>query len=55
MTEKLDWFKAEVAITDKDDIIILEEFKTAPFDRSKAICHVEGIYKLVYDKVMPDG
>jgi hypothetical protein len=44
-----------VVITDNDDIVPLKDFREHPFDRNKAILNLEGLYKFIDEKVMPDG
>ena len=44
-----------VAITENDDVVFLQDFEEAPSDRSKAIIHLDGLYKFIKEKVSQDG
>jgi hypothetical protein len=39
-----------VAITENDDVVFLQDFEEAPADRSRAIIHLEGLYKFIKNK-----
>ena len=43
-----------VAITENDDVVFLQDFEEAPTDRSKAIIHLDGLYRFIKEKVSED-
>ena len=41
----------EVAITDRDDLVLLEDFKEHPFDRNYVVLNLPGLWNFAYEKV----